>query len=111
MARHLAVLVYRLFTRGEAWVNRGAELFQRRRKELDPASLESKARANGFQLIPIAQAPSPPKGRSVSRHVPQQPRNPRNPTKKTTITGSPMGSSGEARLFCKGKTRLKAACP
>jgi hypothetical protein len=25
MARHLAVLVYRLFTRAEAWVDRGAE--------------------------------------------------------------------------------------
>jgi len=56
MARHLAVLVYRLFTRGEAWVDRGAELFDRRRKEIDLASLESKARAKGFQLIPIAQA-------------------------------------------------------
>ena len=56
MARHLAVLVYRLFTRGKAWVDRGAELFERRRKEIDLASLESKARAKGFRLIPIAQA-------------------------------------------------------
>jgi len=40
MARHLAVPVYRLFRRGEAWVDRGAERFERRR----------------FNPIPIAQA-------------------------------------------------------
>ena len=56
MARHLAVLVYRLFTRGQAWVDRGAAHYEQRRRELDLAKLESIARARGFQLIPMAQA-------------------------------------------------------
>jgi transposase len=56
MARHLALLVYRLFTRGQAWVDRGAEQFERRRGELDLARLESQARAKGFLLTPIAHA-------------------------------------------------------
>jgi hypothetical protein len=54
MARYLAVLIYRLLTKGEAWVDRGAAQFERRRTEPEPASLISRARANGFKLIPIA---------------------------------------------------------
>ena len=56
MARYLAVLVYRLLTRGEAWVDRGAAKFEQRRTERELASLNSKARAKGFQLVPITQA-------------------------------------------------------
>jgi transposase len=55
MARYLAVLVYRLLTRGEAWVDRGAAKFEQRRTERELASLNSKARAKGFQLVPITQ--------------------------------------------------------
>jgi transposase len=54
MARYLAVLIYRLLTRGEAWVDRGAAQFERRRLERELASLHSKARAKGFALVPLA---------------------------------------------------------
>jgi transposase len=56
MARYLAVLIYRLLTKGEVWVDRGTAQFERRRSERELASLHSKARANGFTLVPIAEA-------------------------------------------------------
>jgi transposase len=56
MARYLAVLVYRLLTRGEAWVDRGAATFERRRTERELASLNSKALAQGYKLVPITPA-------------------------------------------------------
>ena len=56
MARYLAVLVYRLLTRGEAWVDRGAATFERRRTERELASLKSRALAQGFKLIPVTPA-------------------------------------------------------
>ena len=56
MARYLAVLVYRLLTHGEAWVDRGAAKFEQRRAERELASLNSKARARGLQLVPITPA-------------------------------------------------------
>jgi len=56
MARYLAVLVYRLLTRGEAWVDRGAANYEQRRSEWEVASLNSKARAKGFKLVPITPA-------------------------------------------------------
>jgi len=55
MARYLAVLIFRLLTRGEAWVDRGAEQFERRRQERELANLNSKATARGYRLIPIAE--------------------------------------------------------
>jgi len=56
MPRYLAVLVYRLLTRGEAWVDRGAATFERRRTERELASLKSRALAQGFKLIPVTPA-------------------------------------------------------
>lgn len=56
MARYLAVLIYRLLTHGKAWVDRGAAQFERRRSERELASLQSKARAQGFALVPITKA-------------------------------------------------------
>jgi transposase len=56
MARYLAVLIFRLLTKGEAWVDRGAAQFERRQTERELASLQSKARAKGFTLVPTAQA-------------------------------------------------------
>jgi len=56
MGRHLAVLIYRLLTKGEAWVDRGAMQFERRHTEQELASLNFRARAKGFKLIPIAEA-------------------------------------------------------
>jgi transposase len=75
MAHYLAKLVYRMLTKGEAWGDRGAAQFERRRSERELASLTARARANGFQLIPLAYAgrSTPPnrkrngaRGRSVS---------------------------------------------
>ena len=43
MARYLAVLVYRMLTKGEAWVDRGAARFEQKRSERELASLRSKA--------------------------------------------------------------------
>jgi transposase len=56
MARYLAVLVYRLLTKGEAWVDRGAAQFERRQTERELSSLQSKAKAKGFTLVPMAEA-------------------------------------------------------
>jgi transposase len=54
MAHYLARLVYRLLTKGEAWVDRGAAQFEKRRSQRELANLTARARANGFQLIPLA---------------------------------------------------------
>ena len=56
MAHYLALLVYRMLTRGEAWVDRGRQHFERKRNQRELACLKSKARVHGFQLIPISQA-------------------------------------------------------
>ena len=56
MARYLAVLVYRILTHGEAWVDRGAASFEQRRTELELLSLNSRALAKGFKLVPITEA-------------------------------------------------------
>ena len=56
MARYLAVLIHRLLTQGELWVDRGAAQFERRHTEQELASLKFKARAQGFKLIPITEA-------------------------------------------------------
>ena len=56
MARYLAVLIYRLLTKGEAWVDRGAAQFEHRRLERELASLHSKAKAKGFTLVTLAEA-------------------------------------------------------
>jgi len=55
MAHQLALLIYRLLTKGEAWVDRGAAQFERRRAERELAHLQSKARAKGFTLVPITE--------------------------------------------------------
>jgi transposase len=56
MARYLAVLVYRLLTKGQAWVDRGAAKFEHQRSEWELASLKSRALAKGFTLTPITAA-------------------------------------------------------
>jgi transposase len=54
MARQLACLYYRLVTKGQAWVDRGAAEFERRRKERELALLRRKARDLGMTLVPAA---------------------------------------------------------
>jgi hypothetical protein len=50
MARHLAVLIFRLLTKGDAWVDRGAAQFERRRAEQELATLLSKAKRQKIRL-------------------------------------------------------------
>ena len=53
MAHYLALLVYRLLTKGQAWVDRGAAKFEERRKRWEMAQLTYQAREHGFRLTPI----------------------------------------------------------
>jgi transposase len=53
MARYLACIVYRLFTKGQAWVDRGAEHFERDRQTRDLARLQAQASSRGFRLVPV----------------------------------------------------------
>jgi transposase len=55
MARYLAVLVYRLLTHGHAWVDRGAKRFEQKRAQLDFMKLTSRALAQGYKLVRLAQ--------------------------------------------------------
>lgn len=54
MAAHLARLIYRLLTHGQAWVDRGAQEHEKQRKDRDRRSLERKATALGYRLEPAA---------------------------------------------------------
>jgi transposase len=54
MAAHLGRLIYRMLTRGEAWVDRGAQEYEKRRKEREQLSLQRKAAALGFRIVPAA---------------------------------------------------------
>ena len=51
MARYLACLVYRMFTNGKAWVDRGTQYFEQRRNERDVLLLKRRASALGFQIV------------------------------------------------------------
>jgi transposase len=54
MARHLAVLIFRLLTHGRAWLDHGAAQFETKRREREFAYLQSRARAQGFTLVTAA---------------------------------------------------------
>ena len=54
MARVLACLYYRLLTKGQVWVDRGVEEFDRRSQQRELAALERKARKLGMQLVAAA---------------------------------------------------------
>lgn len=56
MARHLAVLIHRLLTHGQAWIDRGAAQFEGKRQQRELANLQFRARAKGFALVPITEA-------------------------------------------------------
>ena len=51
MARYLACIIYRLFTKGQAWVDRGAEQFEHNRQVRDLAKLQAQASSRGFRLV------------------------------------------------------------
>jgi transposase len=54
MARYLACLVYRMMTRGEAYVDRGAAHYEQKRHDHDLMALRRKAASLGMQLVPHA---------------------------------------------------------
>jgi hypothetical protein len=52
MARYLACIIYRLFTKGHACVDRGAEQFEQHRQTRDLARLQAQAHSRGCRLVP-----------------------------------------------------------
>jgi hypothetical protein len=52
MARYLACLVYRMLTKGQAWVDRGAAWYEEKRRNRELMHLQKKAKALGWQLLP-----------------------------------------------------------
>jgi transposase len=56
MARYLACLLYRLLTRGQAYLDRGAAYYENRRQERERLALERKAAEHGLKLVPLAQS-------------------------------------------------------
>jgi len=52
MARYLACLIYRMLTKGQAWVDRGAAFYEQKRRERELSHLQRRASAMGLQLIP-----------------------------------------------------------
>jgi hypothetical protein len=51
MARYLACIIYRMFTRGQAWVDRGVQEYENGRAQRQLAALQLKAAAHGFRLV------------------------------------------------------------
>jgi len=54
MARHLACLVYRMVTRGQAYVDHGAAHYEAKRQDRELRALERKAANLGLKLVPAA---------------------------------------------------------
>jgi transposase len=52
MARYLACLIYRLLTRGQAYVDRGAAHYESKRKERQKLALQKTAAELGYRLVP-----------------------------------------------------------
>jgi len=55
-AHYLACVVYRLLTKGQAWVDRGAAYHEEKRHHREMVGLQLKAAAAGMKLVPLAQA-------------------------------------------------------
>ena len=53
MARYLACIIYRMFTRGQAFVDRGVQEYENRRAQRELAALQFKAAAHGFRLVNV----------------------------------------------------------
>ena len=51
MARYLACVIYRMLTKGEAWVDRGAAYFEQKRQQREVHHLQRRAAALGMQLV------------------------------------------------------------
>lgn len=55
-ARYLACIIYRLFTKGQEWVDRGAEKFEQNRQAREFARLQAQANARGLRLVTAGEA-------------------------------------------------------
>ena len=51
MARYFACLIYRMLTKGQAFVDRGAACYEQKRRERELSHLQRKAAAMGLQLV------------------------------------------------------------
>ena len=54
MARYLACLLYRLMTKGQTWLDRGARYYEDKLREREMLALHRKAASLGLQVIPAA---------------------------------------------------------
>ena len=54
MAAQLARLIYRMLTRGQEWVDRGAQEHENRRRDRDKQFLQRRAAALGYRLEAVA---------------------------------------------------------
>ena len=61
-ARELACLIYLMVTRGEDYVEKGMEAYEKRRIDRTLSNLHRKARALGYQLVQPAEDQEVPKG-------------------------------------------------
>lgn len=52
MARYLACLIYRLLTKGQAYVDRGAACYESKRRDREMVALQRRAAAYGMKLMP-----------------------------------------------------------
>jgi transposase len=52
MARYLACLIYRMLTKGQAWVDRGAVHYEGKRQERELKALHRRAANMGMRLVP-----------------------------------------------------------
>ncbi|MGD1095892.1 MAG: IS110 family transposase [Bryobacteraceae bacterium] len=52
MARYLACLVYRMFTHGQDWVDRGTKEFESKRTQRELSSLQRRAANFGYTIVP-----------------------------------------------------------
>jgi hypothetical protein len=55
MARYLACLIYRLFTRGQQWVDCGTRDFEIKRQHRELSVLQRKATSLGLRLVPASE--------------------------------------------------------
>ena len=52
MARYLACLIYRLLTKGQAYVDRGAAYYESKRQDREMVALQRRSAAYGMKLMP-----------------------------------------------------------
>lgn len=66
MAARLARLIYRMLMHGQEWVDQGAQHHEKRRAAREEQSLQRKAAALGFQLVPLTGLTTHPSTQTAS---------------------------------------------